>query len=71
MKLEPGILLYINYKKVISMFEHNILFNSMMIMVIILSYMLFKSIKSKKDCIKSMRKSIRLFIWLTLSTTAA
>lgn len=53
------------------MFEHNILFNSMMIMIIILSYMLFKSIKSKKDCIKSMRKSIRLFIWLTLSTTAA
>lgn len=48
MKIELGILLNITYKKVISMFEHNILFNSMMIMIIILSYMLFKSIKSQK-----------------------
>ncbi|ENU0194649.1 hypothetical protein ACRFV7_005488 [Klebsiella oxytoca] len=48
MKIELGILLNITYKKVISMFEHNILFNSMMIMIIFLSYMLFKSIKSQK-----------------------
>lgn len=30
------------------MLEHNIVFNSMMIMIVILSYMLFKILKSKK-----------------------
>lgn len=30
------------------MFEHNIAFNGMMIVIVILSYLLFKSLKSKK-----------------------
>lgn len=43
--------LYINkflIFKGVSMLEHNIVFNSMMIMIVILSYMLFKILKSKK-----------------------
>ncbi|MCJ5458957.1 hypothetical protein LPJ43_25875, partial [Klebsiella pneumoniae] len=43
------------------MFEHNILFNSMMIMVIILSYMLFKSIKSKKRLHKKYEEVYKAF----------
>ncbi|VGG20766.1 Uncharacterised protein [Klebsiella pneumoniae] len=31
------------------MLEHNIVFNSMMIMIVILSYILFKILKSKKS----------------------
>ncbi|MGY1355829.1 hypothetical protein ACW7AM_16915 [Klebsiella pneumoniae] len=43
------------------MFEHNIIINSMMLLIILLSYMLYKSIKSKKRMLNKYEEVYKAF----------